>query len=104
MMYEKLVLMDDDRHLIENVDDPINADSDSEVDKMLNKTTGFMASMSSKVNKSGSGVRNKSLYEQWKETNNEDRYGDDGFDNFGLTDSQMKFANSFYINLRGKLK
>ncbi|GJY55068.1 reverse transcriptase domain-containing protein [Tanacetum coccineum] len=96
--------LDDDRHPIENVDDPINADGDSEVDEMLNKTTGFMASMSSKVNKNGSGVRNKSLYEQWKETDNEHPYDDDDFDNFGLTNAQMKFANSFDIDLRGQHK
>ncbi|GKD70924.1 hypothetical protein Tco_1325014, partial [Tanacetum coccineum] len=38
------------------VDDPVNVDSDSEVEEMFDKTTSFMASTSFKVNKSGSGV------------------------------------------------
>ena len=49
------------------IDDPVNEDSDSEVFEIYNETASFMASTSSKVNKaskSGSGVRNKSLYEQ----------------------------------------
>ncbi|GJW48643.1 hypothetical protein Tco_0080289 [Tanacetum coccineum] len=46
------------------VDDPVNADSDSEVDDVYNETAKFMAPTSSKVNKSsksGSGVGNESF-------------------------------------------
>ncbi|GKB47143.1 hypothetical protein Tco_0897896 [Tanacetum coccineum] len=66
----KLVLVyDDGKPLKPTVDDPLDADSDSEVDEMFNETASFMASSSSKVNKSSkssSCVGNKSLYEQWK--------------------------------------
>ncbi|GJT93721.1 hypothetical protein Tco_1082566, partial [Tanacetum coccineum] len=71
IMGGKLVLVDDDGQPLKKVDDPINAISDSEVDEVFNETAGFMASTSLKVDnnsKSGSGVRNKSLYEQWRET------------------------------------
>ncbi|GJX04489.1 putative ribonuclease H-like domain-containing protein [Tanacetum coccineum] len=78
------------RENTKKVDDPVNADSDSEVDEVYNKTAGYMASTSSKVNKSGSGLGNKSRYEQWKDTYNEDPCDDDDFDNYGLTDTQMK--------------
>ncbi|GKA46614.1 hypothetical protein Tco_0739497 [Tanacetum coccineum] len=47
---------------------------------------------------------NKSLYEQWKKSHNEDPYEDDDFDDPGLTDAQVKFANAFDINLRGQLR
>ncbi|GJY68006.1 zinc finger, CCHC-type containing protein [Tanacetum coccineum] len=66
----KLVLVyDDGKPLKPTVDDPLDADSDSEVDEVFNETASFMASSSSKINKSSkssSGVGNKSLYEQWK--------------------------------------
>ncbi|GJY76143.1 RNA-directed DNA polymerase, eukaryota, partial [Tanacetum coccineum] len=55
-----------------------------------------------KVNKTGSGVRNKSLYEQWKETYNEDSHDDD-FDDCDFIDAQMKFANKFDLSLCGQL-
>ncbi|GKA67171.1 hypothetical protein Tco_0766979 [Tanacetum coccineum] len=58
------------------VDDPINAISDSEVDEVFNETA---------------------------ETYNEDSYNDD-FDDCGLTDAQMKFADSFDISICGQLK
>ncbi|GJV59119.1 hypothetical protein Tco_1465219 [Tanacetum coccineum] len=51
---------------LKKIDDPINADTDSEVNEVFNETAGFMASTSSKINKNGSGVGNKSLYEKWK--------------------------------------
>ncbi|GJU26944.1 hypothetical protein Tco_1165565 [Tanacetum coccineum] len=104
MLDGKLVLVDDDgKPPKPKVNDPINADSDSEVDEVFNETASFMASTSSKVNKSsknGSGVGNKSLYKTWKETYNEDPYDDDYFVDCGLTDGQMKFANAFDISLR----
>nr|GEY14309.1 hypothetical protein [Tanacetum cinerariifolium] len=46
---------------------------------------------------------NKSLYEQCQESHGEDSYDGDDFDDPGLTDAQMKFANAFDINLRGNL-
>ncbi|GKC48124.1 hypothetical protein Tco_1065846 [Tanacetum coccineum] len=62
----KLVLVDDDGKPLKPHVDPVNADSDSEVDEVFSETASFMASMSSEVNKSsksGSGAGNKSLYE-----------------------------------------
>ncbi|GKE79879.1 hypothetical protein Tco_1549879, partial [Tanacetum coccineum] len=75
-----------------------SADSDNEVDEVFNKTTGSMTSTSLEVNKSGSGVGNKVLYEQCKKTYNEDPYDDDDFDDCGLTNAQMKFAIKFDIS------
>ncbi|GKA39863.1 retrotransposon protein, putative, ty1-copia subclass [Tanacetum coccineum] len=86
------------------VDDPLNADSASEGDEVFNKTDDYTESTSSKVNKSGSGLGNKNLYEQLKDTYNKDPYNDDDFDDCGLTDTQMKFANSFDICLRGQIR
>nr|GEZ33144.1 RNA-directed DNA polymerase, eukaryota, reverse transcriptase zinc-binding domain protein [Tanacetum cinerariifolium] len=75
---------------LNKVDGPVNADSHSEVHEVFNETLGFMASTSFKVNKSsksGSVVGNKNLYEQWKETYNEDSYDDDDFGDCCLTDA-----------------
>ncbi|GJR16712.1 hypothetical protein Tco_0965239 [Tanacetum coccineum] len=108
MLDGKLVLLDDDRKpLTPKVDNPANADNEYEVDELFNETASFFASTSFEVNKSsksGSGVGNKSLYEQWKETYIEDPYDDDDFDDCGLTNAQMTLANSFDINLRGQLR
>ncbi|GJU21343.1 hypothetical protein Tco_1154685 [Tanacetum coccineum] len=73
---------------------PRCSNSDNEVDEVFNKTTGSMTSTSSEVNKSGSGVGNKGLYEQCKKTYNEDPYDDDDFDDCGLTNAHMKFATT----------
>nr|GEZ02650.1 hypothetical protein [Tanacetum cinerariifolium] len=102
----KLVLVDDDGKPLKPHVDPVNADSDSEVDVMFSEIASFMASMSSKVNKcskSGSGAGNKSLHETWKETCKEP-YDDDDFDDCCLIDAQMKFANTFDISLCGQLR
>nr|GEV32774.1 ribonuclease H-like domain-containing protein [Tanacetum cinerariifolium] len=102
----KLMLVDDDGKPLKPHVDQVNADSDNEVDVMFSETASFMASMSSKVNKSsksGSGVGNKSLYETWKETCKEP-YDDDDFDDCYLIDAQMKFANTFDISLCGQLR
>ncbi|GJS82182.1 hypothetical protein Tco_0748723, partial [Tanacetum coccineum] len=50
------------------------------------------------------GWRNKSLHEQWKKSHGEDPHDDDDFDDPGLSDAQMKFANTFDINLRCQLR
>ncbi|GKD74480.1 hypothetical protein Tco_1332762, partial [Tanacetum coccineum] len=74
MSDEKLVLVDDDRKPLKpKLDDPVNANSDSEVDE--------------------------SLYEKLQEAYNEKPYDDDDFDDCDLTVAQMKFANSFNITL-----
>ncbi|GJX87592.1 putative RNA-directed DNA polymerase, eukaryota, reverse transcriptase zinc-binding domain protein [Tanacetum coccineum] len=58
-----------------------------------------------KVDKSGSGVGNKSLYERWTKTYDENLYDDDDdFEDCGLTETQMALANSFDINFRGQLR
>ncbi|GJX50852.1 hypothetical protein Tco_0277697 [Tanacetum coccineum] len=67
MSDEKLVLVDDDRKPLKpKVDDPVNANSDSEVDE--------------------------SLYEKLQEAYNEKPYDDDDFDDCDLTMAQMKFV------------
>ncbi|GKB96785.1 zinc knuckle CX2CX4HX4C containing protein [Tanacetum coccineum] len=98
MLEEKLVLLDEDGNSLKTskstlpssssvvskkVDDLVNEDNDSEW-------------------KSSGG--NKSFYEQWKENHGEDSYDDDDFDDPVLTDAQMKFANTFDINLYGPLR
>nr|GEU97020.1 hypothetical protein [Tanacetum cinerariifolium] len=106
MLDGKLVIMDDDGKPLKPHANPVNADSDSEVDMVFSETTSFMASMSSKVNKSSkssSGAGYKSLYETWKETCKEP-YDDDDFDDCCLIDAQMKFANTFDISLRDQLR
>ncbi|GJU89512.1 hypothetical protein Tco_1301935 [Tanacetum coccineum] len=85
----KLMLLGDDGKLLKpckptppsysnmvskKVDDLVNKDSDSEVEDV------------------------------YKESHGEDPYNDDDFDDAGLTDAQMKFANAFDINLRGQLR
>ncbi|GJX14846.1 hypothetical protein Tco_0206604 [Tanacetum coccineum] len=89
------------------VDDLVNEDNDSEVEEVYDETTTYKAFTGFNVNKaskSGSGEGNKSLYEQWKENHGEDPYDDDDFDDPGLTDAQMKFANAFDVNFRGQLR
>ncbi|GKG48563.1 hypothetical protein Tco_0512710, partial [Tanacetum coccineum] len=48
MLDEKPVLVDDDGKPLKKINDPVNADIDSEVDEVLNEIVGFMASTSSK--------------------------------------------------------
>ncbi|GJV93269.1 hypothetical protein Tco_1541082 [Tanacetum coccineum] len=83
------------------VDDPVNADSNSEVDEVFNEMQVLSSPKVNKSSKSESGMGNKSLYEKWKVTYNEDLYDDD---DCGLTDAHMKFANAFDINLCGQLR
>ncbi|GKA08186.1 hypothetical protein Tco_0687517 [Tanacetum coccineum] len=91
----------------EKVDDLVNEDNDSKVEDVYDETATFIVSTSFNVNKAsktGSGGRNKILYEQWQESHDEDPYDDDDFDDHGLTHAQMKFANAFDINLRCQLR
>nr|GEX08754.1 hypothetical protein [Tanacetum cinerariifolium] len=84
------------------VNDLVNVHSKSKVDEVYNETTSFMVSTSSKVNKVskiGRGMGNKRLYEQWKDTYDEDPYNEYRFDDCGLIDAQMAFANAFDISL-----
>ncbi|GKE72209.1 hypothetical protein Tco_1534250, partial [Tanacetum coccineum] len=67
------------------VNDLVNEDNDSEVEEW-------------------EWSENKSVYEQWKESHSEDPNDDDDFDDPGLSNAQMKFANAFEINLRGQLR
>nr|GEU78529.1 ribonuclease H-like domain-containing protein [Tanacetum cinerariifolium] len=87
------------------VDNMVKKDNDSEVEEVYDETATYMTSMGFNVNKasnSGTGEGNKSLYKQWKENHAEDPYDDDNFDDPGLTDAQMKFANAFDTNLHVK--
>nr|GEW60578.1 ribonuclease H-like domain-containing protein [Tanacetum cinerariifolium] len=82
-----------------------SADNDSEVEEVYDETATYMTSTGFNVNKasnSGTGEGNKSLYKQWKENHAEDPYDDDNFDDPGLSDAQIKFANAFDTNLRVK--
>ena len=47
----------------------VNEDSESDVEEVYDKSPPFMAS---KGTKEGSAIRNMSLYEQWKETVDDD--------------------------------
>ncbi|GJX64586.1 hypothetical protein Tco_0298929 [Tanacetum coccineum] len=88
-------------------DDLDNEDNDSEVEEVYDETATYKAStcfIGNKASKSGSGGGKKRLYKEWKENYDEEPYDDDDFDDSGLTDAQMKFANVFYINLRGQLR
>ncbi|GKA28553.1 hypothetical protein Tco_0714798 [Tanacetum coccineum] len=92
--------------VLKKVDDPVEADSDSEVEVVYKETTNFMVLMSSKVNnlsKNASGVGNKRLYGRWKSTDDDNPYDDD-FDDCGLTDTHLAFANGFDISLHGQIK
>ncbi|GKF39458.1 hypothetical protein Tco_0119519 [Tanacetum coccineum] len=63
MLDEKLMLVDNDSKPLYKVDSTVNADSDSEVEEVFNKTASFMASTSLKSgSESGYGI--KSLLEQ----------------------------------------
>ncbi|GKB06880.1 ribonuclease H-like domain-containing protein [Tanacetum coccineum] len=89
----KLVLLDDE--------------GKPEVEEVYYETTTYMALTSfnvKKASKSVNGGGNKSLYGQWKKSHGEDPYDDDDFDDPGLSDAQMKFANAFGINFRGQLR
>ncbi|GJY55545.1 reverse transcriptase domain-containing protein [Tanacetum coccineum] len=86
----KLTLLSSSNKVSKKVDYVVNKDNDSEVKEVYDETASYMASTGFNVNKaskSGSGGRNKSLYEQWKENHGEDPYDDDDFDDPGLTDA-----------------
>ncbi|GKA83282.1 hypothetical protein Tco_0804877, partial [Tanacetum coccineum] len=55
--------------------------------------SGVMHNGRKMISKWKSGGGNKSLYAQWMENHCDDSYDDDDFDNNGLTNAQMKFAN-----------
>ncbi|GJS91400.1 hypothetical protein Tco_0774036 [Tanacetum coccineum] len=114
----KLTLVDDDRNSLPKlfsmasvvsykVDDLVNEDNDNEIEEVNDEIATYMAYTSFNVNKaskSSSGGGSKRLCEEWKENHGEDSYNDDDFDDPGLIDAQMKFANAFDINLRGQLR
>ncbi|GJT81501.1 hypothetical protein Tco_1055843 [Tanacetum coccineum] len=103
----KLVLVDDDEKPLKKVDDLVNTNNDIEVEEVFSETRDFMASTSSKVDnnfKTSSGVRNKSIFEQWRDSYIEEAYDDNDFYDCGLTDDQMKFANTFDISIHGQLR
>ena len=56
--------------------------------------------------KSGSEAGMKSLYEQWNEdAYDQDLYDDDdAFDDYGLTNAQIKYANTYDSNLCGQIR
>nr|GEV05842.1 hypothetical protein [Tanacetum cinerariifolium] len=87
-----------------NLDHSVNADSDSEMNEVYDETASVMAQMGSKINNvanTSSGVRNKSLYERWKKTYDENPYDDD---DCGLTEAQMALLSAFDISLCVQLR
>ncbi|GJR81782.1 hypothetical protein Tco_0152567 [Tanacetum coccineum] len=103
----KSMLLSSSNVVFKNLDDVVNEDNDSEMEKLYDENVSYMAFTGFNVNKAskrGRGRGNKSLYEQWKKNHGKDSYDDDGFDHPGLTDAQKKFANAFHINLRGQLR
>ncbi|GJU46505.1 hypothetical protein Tco_1203771 [Tanacetum coccineum] len=86
----------------------VNANSDSEVKEghhlLWSPLPSVDGSKINKIAKNGSGMGNKSLYERWKETYHENPYNDDDFDDRGLSETHMAFANAFDISLSGQLR
>ncbi|GKD25630.1 alpha/beta hydrolases superfamily protein [Tanacetum coccineum] len=64
MLDGKLVLVDDNGSRLKRLIIWLMADSNNKVDDVFNKTVGFITLTSSQFNQSGSGVRNKNMYEQ----------------------------------------
>ncbi|GKE88927.1 hypothetical protein Tco_1566402 [Tanacetum coccineum] len=88
MLDGKLMLVDDDGKPINKVDyDPVNPDSDSDVEVASDKTAQFMAS---------EGTNDASLYED------EDYDIYDTYDIEGLTKQELAIYDMMDINLRGR--
>ncbi|GJU39301.1 hypothetical protein Tco_1192258 [Tanacetum coccineum] len=69
----KFLLVDDDGKPLLNVVSTVNADSDSEVEVVFDEHTTFMASTSLKRS-SDSSYGTNSLWEEWRETKQDDNY------------------------------
>ncbi|GJW87088.1 hypothetical protein Tco_0162428 [Tanacetum coccineum] len=80
-------------------------DSESDVEVTYDESAQFMAT---KGTKEGSGIRNKNLYEQLKETMVDDEYDpyDDDYEynTHDLSEQQVAFCDAFDIKLRGQRK
>ncbi|GJY19783.1 hypothetical protein Tco_0392349, partial [Tanacetum coccineum] len=58
--------------------------------------------MGSRTSKSGSGIRNKRLYERWEDIFDDDPYDDDEYNAYDLTEEQMAFCDDLDIKLPGR--
>ena len=75
----------------------VNEDSKSDMEEVYDESTHFMAS---KGMKERSGIGNKSLYEQWKETMSDDEYDpydDDDYNTHGLFEEKEAFCDALDI-------
>nr|GFC41091.1 hypothetical protein [Tanacetum cinerariifolium] len=117
MLEGKFVLLDDDEKPFKpskstfisssNVVSKKVDDNDSEVKEVYDETATYMASTGFNVNKASkscSGGENKPCINNERKIMKKTPYDNDDFDDHGLTDAQMKFANAFHINLRGQLR
>ncbi|GJT72215.1 hypothetical protein Tco_1031501 [Tanacetum coccineum] len=103
---EKVIFVDDDGKLLYNVDSTGIADSDSEVEEVLNKTTDYMASTSLKsVRDSGYGT--SSLLEQWRKTKRDydyDPYDNDLYESHDMSENLQAICDDFDITARARKK
>ncbi|GJT53513.1 hypothetical protein Tco_0988567 [Tanacetum coccineum] len=102
----KLLLVDDDGKPLPKVVSTVNVDSDSEVEEEFDEYTTFMASTGLKRG-SDSGYGTNSLWEQWKETKQDDdydRYDDDLYDSHDMYDNLHAICAEFDIEIPGGKK
>ncbi|GKE04446.1 hypothetical protein Tco_1396464 [Tanacetum coccineum] len=80
-------------------------DSESDVEDIYDESGDFMAVKHSTIGSgSGSGIRNKSLYEHWNDTLDDDPYDDDYHNAYDLTGLRMAFCDALDIKLHGRIK
>ncbi|GKD20041.1 hypothetical protein Tco_1221744 [Tanacetum coccineum] len=102
----KLTLVDDDRNPLPKVVSMENANSDSEVEDVVNKHAGFMASTGLKRD-NDSGYNTNSLLEQWRKTkrdDNYDPYDDDLYESHDKSDNLQAICDKQDITVRGRKK
>nr|GEW54395.1 hypothetical protein [Tanacetum cinerariifolium] len=80
----------------------VNMDSESDMEGMYDENAHYGIERYKK----GSGFRNKSLYEVWKETidDNEDDPYDDEYNTHGLSQKKEAFCDAWDIKLHGRRK
>jgi hypothetical protein len=77
----------------------VGDNSESDVENVNDKNGNFMAS---KHSKSESGYGNKSLYEGWKETLDNEDY--DEYNTHSISEEQEAFCDALDIKFRGRRK
>ncbi|GKC23356.1 7-deoxyloganetin glucosyltransferase-like protein [Tanacetum coccineum] len=102
----KLTLVDDDRNPLPKVVSMENANSDSEVEDVVNEHAGFMASTGLKRD-NDSGYNTNNLLEQWRKTkrdDNYDPYDDDLYERHDKSDNLQAICDELDITVRGRKK